>query len=274
MPTLATTHGRLSYQRVGTGPAVLLIQGVAVIGEGWRPQLDGLADRYTLITLDNRGIGGSDLGGEPLSIDLMARDAISVIDAEGVDSFHLVGHSMGGLIAQSVALAAPTRVRSLALLCTFVDGRQGARLTPSMLATSLRMRIGTRRMRRNAFIELIMAPDYLHGVDRDQLADRLAPLFGYDLANQPPIAMTQLRAMSRYDASSRWQELRSLPALIVSAAHDRISRPKYGRALAALLGGARHVEFADAGHGVTIQCAAEINRLLGEHITAADAQAR
>jgi aminoacrylate hydrolase len=261
----------ISYARAGSGPPVLLVQGVGVVGNGWKPQVDGLSDRFTLLSFDNRGIGESTLQGKP-SIEDMAADALAIADAEGVEQFHLAGHSMGGLIAQHIALAARPRVMSLALLCTFLRGPQGAAMSPSLLLSALRMRIGTRAMRRNAFTQIVMPAAYLKGIDRERLADNLAPLFGRDLAEQPPIVISQVRAMSRFDASARLSELAAIPTMVVSATEDRIARPEYGRALAAIPG-ARYVEIPDAGHGVPIQLARRVNELLAEHwVSAASRQ--
>jgi pimeloyl-ACP methyl ester carboxylesterase len=203
----------------------------------------------------------------------MAADALAIADAEGIDRFHLAGHSMGGLIAQEIALTAPRRVGSLSLLCTFARGAQAARLTWSMALTAVRMHIGTRRMRRQAFMELVMPAPYLASVDRDALGGQLSRLFARDLADQPSIAMTQMRAMSRYDALDRLVSLASIPTIVASAAHDRIARPEYGRQLAAAIPGARYIEFAEGGHAVTIQCAAAVNALLAQHFAQADAAA-
>ncbi len=82
MPELRTAGARVHYQRRGRGPAVLMLQGVGVIGEGWRPQVDALADRFTLITIDNRGIGRSEITDGPLTIEAMAADALAVMDTE------------------------------------------------------------------------------------------------------------------------------------------------------------------------------------------------
>lgn len=272
MPILPIGGARIHYVREGTGPAVLLIQGAGVGADGWRPQIEALADRFTVVALDNRGFGRSTAPGNDLSIELMARDALAIMDAERLDRFHLVGHSMGGLIAQAAALTAPQRVESLALLCTFLRGAEGARLSAGMILTALRMRIGTSRMRRNAFLELVMPAAYLRARDRVRLAESIGGLFGYDLARQPAFVMRQVRAMARYDASSRLHELAFLPTLVVGASYDRIARPEYGRALASRIPGAHVVEIPDAGHGVTIQCAGRINALLSEHFVRAAAR--
>ena len=229
---------------------MVLVQGVGVIGAGWKPQADYLSRRYTVITIDNRGIGRSTLDERPLEIGDMAADVLAIADAESLDRFHLAGHSMGGVIAQQVALSARPRVASLALLCTFLKGRQGTMIAPTMLLSAIRSRVGTRRMRRRAFVELVMPNSYLADVDRDRLCAELGEMFGRDLADQPPIVMRQLRAMGRFDASPRLSSLAGLPTLVVNGAQDCIARPAYGRALAGAIPGARYVELEDAGHAL------------------------
>jgi aminoacrylate hydrolase len=260
----------VSYRRAGNGPGVLLIQGVGVIGEGWRPQIDGLCDRYTTISFDNQGLGDTVLGSAPLTVEAMALDALAIMDAEKIEQFHVVGHSMGGLIAQEVALRAPARVKSLALLCTFARGKQATRLTPAIVFIGMRTRLGTRAMRRNAFLELVMPPALLASSDRAQQAEKLRALFGRDLADQPPIILKQLAAMAKYDASARLGQLAHIPSLVMSAELDRIALPAFGRELAAAIPGARFVELPGAAHGVSIYAPGEVNALLAEHFASAD----
>jgi pimeloyl-ACP methyl ester carboxylesterase len=243
-----------------------LVQGVGIVGEGWRPQVEALKDAYTLVSFDNRGIGASELAaGGAISVEAMAEDALAVMDAEAFDRFHLVGHSLGGVIAQEIALRAPHRVKSLALVCTFARGRQGARLTFDILLAGLRTRIGTARMRRRAFLELVMPPAHLAALrDVDAYAEELRPLFGRDLADQPAVAMKQLRAMARHDALARLAGI-TIPTLVVSASGDRIALPRYGAELARTIPGARFVELQEAGHGVTIHRPLVVNDLLRQH---------
>jgi pimeloyl-ACP methyl ester carboxylesterase len=257
---------RLAGNARGEGPPVLFIQGVGVHGDGWLPQVDELASHYCCLTFDHRGLGRSQPIGAPLSIEQMAEDALKLMDARGWRSAHVVGHSMGGTIAQHLALSARERVRSLSLLCTFARGRDVTRPSLWMIWTGLRTRIGTRRQRRHAFLKLVLPPGTLAQSDLDAVAERLAPLFGHDLADQPPVAMKQLSATGRYDATPRLGELSGLPTLVVSAFHDRIARPEFGRALAAGVPGARYIELADAAHGVPIERPEQINKLLLEHL--------
>ena len=260
----------LCCEIAGAGPAVLMIQGVGVIGRGWRPQVEALSRQFTVITFDNRGMGESAPGSGPLTIEAMAADALALMDSQRIDRFHLVGHSMGGVIAQAVALAAPSRVKSLSLLCTFVNGRDAMRLSAAGMIKAMRSRLGTRAMRRRGMLRLIMPDDYLGSVDNAALAADLAVLFGHDLGDQPPIAMAQLRATSRYNVSARLAALAAIPTLVMSGRHDPIASPPTGRALAAAIGTARYVEFEQASHALPIQCASEVNTLLLEHLLNAE----
>ena len=267
MRTIATSDGDLSYEVTGIGPPVLAIQGVGVIGRGWRPQIDRLSRHFTFITFDNRGIGRSPRGSGPLTIEQMALDALAVIRAAGHDRVHVVGHSMGGLIAQHLALTHRERVKSLALLCTFADGAAATRLSGRMLLLGLQARIGTRAMRRNGMLKMIMPADYLSHHDPVALARDLGDLFGRDLADQPAIIREQLRAMSRYNSISRLGELTGIPTLVASARHDPIAPPILGKAIATRIHGARYVEFERASHALPIQLADEVNAVLADHLS-------
>jgi pimeloyl-ACP methyl ester carboxylesterase len=269
VPTIATRDARIQYWKVGTGPAVILVQGAGVIGEGWRPQIDALRPHQTVIWIDNRGIGQSVKTTRDLSIESMAEDVLAVADAEAIRQFHLVGHSMGGLIAQQVALSQRDRTLSLAFLCTFLRGRQATMMSWRMLVLGMRSRIGTRRARRHAFVEMVMPADYLAATDRRAPCESLQGLFGRDLADQPPVILEQLRAMGRFDASSSLGCLSDVPTLVLSAEHDLIARPAFGRELAAAIPGATFVEIPAAGHAVTIQCPDRVNDCLLRHLYSA-----
>ncbi len=258
---------RLHYNVGGDGPPVVWIQGVGVHGEAWRPQIDVIALRYHCLSFDNRGLARSQPMGRTPSVERMGADAIALMDAEGWTSAHLVGHSLGGLVAQHVALTARARVQSLSLICTFANGRTAAPLTPWMFWVGMRTRIGTRAMRRRAFLKLVMAPEVIAASDCDELAAQLAPRFGHDLADQPPIVERQLAAMRAYNAEPRLAELEGISTLVVSGAYDPIAPPAAGRALSAAIPAARYIEIANASHGLPIQFPDRLNPLLLEQFT-------
>ena len=121
MPFVSATDGtRIHYEvtgRVGRTP-VLMIQGLGASKNAWNLQRIAMATRFRIISFDNRGAGRSDKPTEPFTLEQMADDAIAVLDAAGVETAHVVGASMGGVISQIVAVKYPQRVRSLTLVCT------------------------------------------------------------------------------------------------------------------------------------------------------------
>ena len=260
MPLLKTTEVDLYYEIAGQGPPIVMIQGVGAGGEAWRPQINDLAASYTTLLFDNRGFGRSQPCRGPITIEAMASDARQLMDAAGWRSAHVMGHSMGGVIAQQLALDCPKRARSLSLLCTFARAKLAARLTPWVLWMTLRTRIGSRRSRRRAFLEMLYPADYLRNADLDQLADYVSGLIGRDLSDQPSVVMKQLGALARHDTSSRLGELSGIPTLVISAEHDRIALPRFGQAIADLLPGATFEEWLGAAHGVIMQDAPSLNR--------------
>ena len=266
MPFVERAGVRVFYQARGQGPPVLMVQGVGVIGAGWRPQVEELSQTHQVAVIDNRGIGQSQPCSGPITIEAMADDAIAVMDALDWPRAHLVGHSMGGVIVTHMALTHPERVSSLCLLCTFSRGAEAARLTWPVLKMTLRTRLGTPAMRRRAFMEMLVPPAHLVGKDVADLAQHVGEMVGRDLAVSPPILMRQLQAMRGSDLSARLAEIGSIPTLIASAAHDPIALTEYGRRLRDAIPGSRYVEFADASHGVTIEQPHVINPLLQSFI--------
>ena len=263
MPTLKKQDASLYYQLEGEGPPVVFIQGVGVVGEGWRPQIQGLAPYFKTLIFDNRGIGKSQLHQGSISVEAMAADVKSLMDELGWDSAHLVGHSLGGIIAQQFALTYPKRVRSLSLLCTFAKGSDGAKITPRLLWLGLQSRIGTRSMRRQAFLRMLFSKAYLAGLRIPEvLAVEIGSIIGRDLSDSPPIIMKQLKALGAHNASQRLHELNGIKTLIVSGVEDPIALPEYGRELAKNIPGAQYEELTYASHGLVFEKTDILNLML------------
>lgn len=121
MPITRATDGiELYYETWGDpeGEPVLLVMGLGADMRGWIMQRLAFGRRHFCVTFDNRGVGRSETSAGPYSLEQMAQDAVSVLDAAGVESAHVVGASMGGVIAQILSVGFPDRVRSLTLACT------------------------------------------------------------------------------------------------------------------------------------------------------------
>jgi len=247
---------------------VVFIQGVGIHGSGWNPQVSELGAHFRCITFDNRGIGESQPAGAPITVNRMAEDTLAVMDAVGVRQAHIVGHSLGGMIAQRLAQTARRRVLSLSLLCTSARGADATRLAPDLVWLGIRSNIGPVQSRRRAFLRIVLPDAYIATQDRNALAKQFAEIIGHDLGVPPPVTMKQLGALKSFDGRPALAQLAGIPTLVIAAAHDRIFPPRFGKALAVGIPGSRYVELNGA-HGVTIQRSAEVNQLLREHFTAA-----
>src|SRR6266852_2712676 len=113
---------RLAYEVRGEGEAVLFVHGLGYDRLGWGPLPGLLARDYRVITFDNRGVGESDVPDGPYSVAQMTADAVAVLDAAGRERAHVVGVSLGGFIAQEIALTYPERVQKLVLASTSPGG--------------------------------------------------------------------------------------------------------------------------------------------------------
>jgi pimeloyl-ACP methyl ester carboxylesterase len=259
----------IAYRVEGEGPPVVMIQGVGVMGCAWRPQVEALRENFRILTFDNRGIGESRPASRRLTIGQMADDMVALMNHVGWDSAHVIGHSMGGTIAIEAALKAPERVRSLALLCSVARGRDATRMTMQLAWIGMRLNLGSRRVRRRAFMEMVASGAVLSG-DVDSTARKLESVFGHDLADRPPVTMRQVAALARYDATENLHRLGGKPVLVVSAADDMVAPSGSVRAMAEAIPGAVFIELADAAHGVTVLEPGVVNDALLRHLDAAE----
>ena len=113
---------RIAWERRGAGEPLLLIHGLGYARWGWEPVLEQLARSFGVILFDNRGIGESDAPPGPYTVPELAADALQVLDEAGVERAHVLGTSLGGMVAQELALASPQRVDRLVLACTTPGG--------------------------------------------------------------------------------------------------------------------------------------------------------
>ena len=125
MPFAPVGNLRLRYTLCGQGEPVLLVMGLAMSGRGWRGQVEDLSKDFTVCSYDNRGVGDSSTPIGLYTTRALAKDAFGLMDHLGWDRAHVVGISMGGMIAQHMGLLRPERVRSMALISTHMGGLAG-----------------------------------------------------------------------------------------------------------------------------------------------------
>jgi pimeloyl-ACP methyl ester carboxylesterase len=155
------THPQIAYTLEGAqGPRVVLIMGLGMPATLWRPQVDALAPDHQVLSLDNRGVGNSESANDRTTMAAMANDVLRTMDAANFADAHVVGVSMGGMIAQEVVLAAPTRVRSLTLIATHAGGIGGMLPAPSGMLWMALTALGTRASRAKAMSNMLFPREF------------------------------------------------------------------------------------------------------------------
>ena len=133
---LATDGAEIAWESLGAGPALLLIAGQASSLRGWDSLVPAFAANHTVVRFDHRGVGQSEPGNSAkFSTRQFALDALSVLDAAGFDSVTVIGHSMGGRVAQWVAIDAAERVEQLVLIATTGGDHGGDQRSAQVSAT-------------------------------------------------------------------------------------------------------------------------------------------
>ncbi|MEM6958646.1 MAG: alpha/beta fold hydrolase [Myxococcota bacterium] len=261
----------IAYETHGErGPRVLLIMGFSMRGALWRPQLEGLKGDHQLASFDHRGLGDSASSGRLWTMATFAEDALRVCDALDWETAHVVGVSMGGMIAQELALRAPKRVRSLSLIATHPGGGPLSFLPPTEgLGLFLRAQMpGDGRI--DAIRRLLYPAAYLATCDRAALNERMRNQLMRPVPRQTLIR--QLIAISRHDTRARLSSL-EMPTLIVKPSLDLLVPPQGSDRLAKAIPHARLVVLEDAGHGAIFQRASAVNDAVRRNIHEADLMA-
>ncbi len=260
--SIAADGTRLAFDVLGRpgAPPVLMIQGLGADRTTGLLQRMWLAPRFRSVGLDNRGVGRSDKPQGRYSLDVMADDAARVLDDCGFDSAHVIGHSMGGVIAQLLALRHPERVDSLVLTATACHHHMWRR---ELLAewASIALERGMREVSRRSMRWLVGPRSFR----------RYWPALGIvgPLALNVPAHTFAAQARAILDADDslreRLVEVR-VPTLIVSGSQDILTPTADGEELAHRIPGAELVIISGAAHGFPVEHALTFNRLLGDFL--------
>lgn len=229
---------KIAHESTGTGPPLLLIQGLGYGRWGWEPIVGPLAASYQVITFDNRGIGDSDTPQGPYDTATMAADAIAVLDALGVERAHVMGASLGGMIAQMVALEHPSRVDRLVLAGTTPGGAQAYPLP----APTRRLLEEARSLPQEESVRLFTA-------NALATTEPVEPIVARRLSRpQDLTAWTwQASASQSHDAYGRLGEI-TAPTLIVHGTADRVVDVRNASLLAERIPDSRLKLLPDLGH--------------------------
>jgi len=257
MPYVTNQGARLYWEEQGDGPPVLLIMGLSFTLEMWFRVVPRLTKSYRVILFDNRGIGKSDVPTGPYTMRMLASDAEAVLGAAGVSAAHIVGASMGGMVAQELALRSPERVLSLMLGCTSYSGLfsrwPNFRKGPSNIAWLRASRLERERSMRH----MLYAAGTLEELIEEDIQVRCQCNWTHKGV------LSQLAAILLWNSYSRLPSIKA-PTLVVHGAEDHLLPPENGRIVASRIPGARFELIPDAGHILmTDQPEITIQHLLG-----------
>jgi aminoacrylate hydrolase len=245
MPKAAVDGIEIYYETYGSGPPLFLVPGLGGVGNYWAPQIKPFSERFTVVVHDHRGTGQSTRSKISYSVDQMTNDLLGLMDALGIDKAHLVGHSTGGAIGQTMAIEYPDRIDRLVLYASWTKCDPFMRRVFETRKTLL-LESGV-----EAYIKatpVFLYPDWWinQNADAFEKADRdLIPSFP-----SVQIAASRCDAVMKFDRVNQLSEIRTHP-LVLCAADDFLTPSYFSRALAEQIRGAELKILPRGGHCVS-----------------------
>jgi 3-oxoadipate enol-lactonase len=235
----------LDYERTGSGPPLLAIMGMSGTSLHWgEPFLGPLREHFDVIAYDHRGVGASSrLEGE-LTTAQMAEDAAGLLTALELDSAHVLGISMGGMVAQELALAHPDRIRTLTLGCTYCGGEGSALAAPQALQRLTEaMMSGDRARALRAGWEIDVSPTMAADAEAYARFEAIA----HRRAVALPVIMAQMQACAAHNTNARLGDLK-MPTLVIHGTADELLPVQNGRLIASRIPGSQLEILDGIGH--------------------------
>jgi 3-oxoadipate enol-lactonase len=232
MPSIDAGGTELHYLRAGAGEPMLLIQGMSATHLAWgRPFLSPLEESFDCVVFDNRGMGMSGWAEMPFTTADLAADTVGLLDALEIERAHVVGMSMGGMIAQELALAHPERIHTLTLGATYCGGPEGTLMAPEDLKMlGAAMASGDREQVLRAMWEINISPSFReddnHYAEFREMASALP--------SPKQVILQQMRACGAHDTSARLDQI-SVPTQVIHGTVDRLLGVGNGLEIASLI---------------------------------------
>jgi 3-oxoadipate enol-lactonase len=258
MSTMDVSGITMRYRVDGDGPWLVLSHSLGTDLSLWDEQMPALTARYRVLRFDTRGHGGSSAPALAYDFQMLTADTLGLMDALGVGKAHFVGISMGGMIAQHVALAAPARIDRLVLASTT------SRYAPEAKAV-WQQRIAAVTA---AGVEPLVAPTlerWFTPPFRAARPDLMARIGGLIRATPAAGYIGCCHAIAGLATTAALPGI-ALPTLVIAGADDVGTPPAMGREIAAVIPGARFESIADASHLCNVEQAAIFNRLLADFL--------
>jgi pimeloyl-ACP methyl ester carboxylesterase len=235
-----------------SGAPLIMISGYGGDITGWPSEfVDRLAAKHRVILFDNRGVGYSDKPDIPYSMAMFAADTISVLDALGIERAHVMGASMGGIIAQHVALTYPERLLSLMLSCTAaaagVESPHVLMPDPVALAHLQKPPSGDRAQDLREGWPQSYTEQFI-AANKSSLERDLQVALNYP---ESPFYARQRQLSAIFETHDMYERLPEIrcPVLVQVGTDDRLLPPENSRIIASQIPQARLIEYEECGHG-------------------------
>ncbi len=244
MPKAEVGELQLDYERSGEGPPLLAIMGMSGTYLHWgEPFLERLRESFEVIVYDHRGVGSSSRLEGPITISRLAADAAGLVRALELDSVHVLGISMGGMVAQELVLAEPGLVRTLALGCTYCGGPDSSYGPAAAQRLGEAMASGDRARALRAAYEVNLSPA---AAAEPELWERYKAITA-ERAVAVQVIMAQAAACAQHDTHDRLPGI-TAPTLVIHGSADELIPVANGRLIASLIPGAQLEVFDGVGH--------------------------
>ncbi|MHA1595260.1 MAG: alpha/beta fold hydrolase [Candidatus Baldrarchaeia archaeon] len=264
MPYARVRDINIFYETHGQGFPLVMIMGLGANKDWWPPpMISELSKKYKLILFDNRGAGRSDKPDVPYTIRMFADDTVGLMDALGIEKAHIFGVSMGGMIAQEVAINYPERVEKLILGCTTCGGKRFVPPSEEVLQSLMKVpSVPPEEAARKYIVPTLFTKEIIE--KRKDLVEFFVKV--YCIAPTPEHAYRrQLEAILRHDTCDRLHKIKA-PTLILHGEEDVLLPPENSKILAELIPNSKLVIFKGTGHGFIAEAVDEVCKTILEFL--------
>lgn len=259
MPKVKVGDINMYYEVHGEGEPLVMIMGASGNVEWYYPAIPVYSPEYKLVLYDNRGAGRSDDSEIPYAIEMLADDLAGLLNAIGIESAHILGASLGGMIAQQFVLRYPKRVRSLILACTYCGGPGSSLMNdPELIEAGKRMQSLSGEELVMETLRLCVSKKFIN--DNPDRAQEMVKI----MANRPMTPQAQMKqgqAAMAHNTYNRLPEIKA-PTLVITGDADKLINVENSRIIASRIPGAELAILQGAGHMFNFEAEEEANRII------------
>ncbi|MEM3587136.1 MAG: alpha/beta fold hydrolase [Candidatus Jordarchaeaceae archaeon] len=263
MPRIRIGDIKMYYEIHGKGFPLVMIMGLTANKDWWPPEVvEQFSKRFKVLIFDNRGAGRTDAPKIDYTIKMFADDTIGLMDALEIEEAHILGYSMGGMIAQELAINYPDRVKKLVLCCTTPGGPHSVPTPSETVALMMELRNLNDEQAARRMMTLLFSKEYIQNnpavIERSINRILIAPI-------TEDAYMRQLKACIQFDAYDRLPKI-NRPTLVIAGKQDVLLPYQNDEIIANRIPRAKLILYENAGHGMITQEAEDFTKKVIEFL--------